>query len=60
MCTAVTAEAEGNEVLLGVGTGLTTEFNMMDLEVRHRAAPLTSPAITTQHQLPQALVRDLV
>jgi hypothetical protein len=33
---------------------------VVDFQARHRAARLTSPAIATQHQLPQTLVRHRI
>ena len=48
--------AERDQVLLGVVAGMAAKPFVVDLQVRHGAARLTPPAITTQNLLPQALV----
>src|ERR1019366_5208881 len=40
--------------------GVVTKLFVMDFQVRHRATRLTSPAIATQHLLPQTLVRNRI
>ena len=44
--------AQRYQILVGVRTSMTAERLMVDLKVRHPAAGLTSPAVTTQHLLP--------
>jgi hypothetical protein len=44
--------AERDQVLLGVVAGMAAKLLMVDLQVRHRAARLTPPAITTEDLLP--------
>ncbi len=48
--------AECDKVFLGVLAGVTAKVLVMDLKIRHCAARLTPPAITTQHALPQPLI----
>ena len=56
----VTYRAERDEVLFRVTTGLAVELDVMNLQVRHRATRLTTPAIATQHLLSQPFVRHLI
>jgi hypothetical protein len=48
----VARSAERNQVLFGIVAGATAKLLVMDLQVRHRAAQLTSPAVATQDLLP--------
>lgn len=48
---AVARIAKGNEVLLSILARLTSKLLMVNLEIRHRAASLTTPAVATQHLL---------
>ena len=41
--------AKRDQVLLGIFAGVTTESFVVDLQIRHRAARLTSPAVTSQY-----------
>src|ERR1017187_9647418 len=56
----VACGAERDEVFFGIVARLATKLFVMDFQVRHRAARLTSPAIATQHLLPQTLVRNRI
>jgi hypothetical protein len=42
---------ERNQILFGVLAGVTAEFFVVNLQIRHRAAGLTAPAIATQDLL---------
>jgi hypothetical protein len=53
----VTSSAERDEVLLGIVSGVAAKLFVMDFQVGHRAARLTSPAIPTEHLLSEILVR---
>ncbi len=44
-----------DEVYLGILSRVTAEFLMVDLDVGHRAARLTPPAVTTENLLAQLL-----
>jgi hypothetical protein len=48
--------AERNQVLFGVVAGVAAKLFVVDFEVRHRAAELTTPAVATQHLLPETFV----
>jgi hypothetical protein len=52
MRSGVACGAECNQVLLGIIGGMTPKLFVVDLQVRHRAAGLASPAITSQNLLP--------
>jgi hypothetical protein len=52
MCTGVASSAHRYQVLLGIIAGMTPKLFVVDLQVRHRAAGLASPAITSQNLLP--------
>src|ERR1017187_8356122 len=56
----VACGAERDEVFFGIVARLATKLFVMDFQVRHRAARLTSPAIATEHLLPQTLVRHRI
>jgi hypothetical protein len=47
MYRGVACRTKGNQVLLGIVTGLAAEFSVVNFEVGHRAAGLASPAITS-------------
>jgi hypothetical protein len=51
MRSGVALSAKGDEVLLGIVAGLTAKLLVMNFQVRHCSARLTSPAITTQDAL---------
>jgi hypothetical protein len=57
MSSGVTLATERDEVQLGIFARMAAKFLMVNLQVRHRAARLTPPAIAPQHLLPQSLVR---
>lgn len=57
---SVARSAKGNKVLLGIIAGVTTKLFVMDLQVRHRAARLTTPAVAAQDLLPKTLVRHRI
>ena len=48
--------AECDQVLFGVRARVTAKFFVVDFQVRHLAARLTTPAVTAQYLLPQTLV----
>jgi hypothetical protein len=47
---------QGNQVLLGIFAAVAPKFFVVHVQVRHRAARLTSPAITKQDLLAQSLI----
>jgi hypothetical protein len=49
--------AERNQVLLGIVTGVAAKLSVVDLQVPHRAARLTLPAITAEHLLAELFVQ---
>src|ERR1700722_6440437 len=53
-------DAQRNQVFFQVGAGLAAKLFVMKFQVRHRAARLTSPAVTTKDKLPQPLVRQRI
>lgn len=48
---------QGNQIFFRIVPCVAAKFFVVNLKTRHRAAQLTSPAVTTQHLLPQTLVR---
>jgi hypothetical protein len=58
MCISVARNAKGNKVLLRIIAGVAAKLFVMDLQVRHRAARLTAPAVTTPNLSAQIVVRD--
>ena len=52
MCNVVASGAKRNQVLFGMVAGMAAKLFVMDLQVRHRAARLTPPAIATQNLQP--------
>ena len=60
MSSGVTLATERDEIQLGIFARMAAKFLVVNLQVRHRAARLTPPAITMQHLLPQPLVRRRV
>jgi hypothetical protein len=44
-------DAEGNEVLVRVAPAMTAKLFVVNFEVRHRTAELTTPIVTTQDLL---------
>ena len=60
MRTGMACGAECDQVLLGIVAGMTPKSFVMSLQVRHRAARLTPPAIATQHLLSQAFIRNRI
>jgi hypothetical protein len=53
----VACGAEGNQILLGVLSGLAAKLFVMNFEIGHRAARLASPAITAEHVVTKLVVR---
>lgn len=53
-------DAQRNQVFFQVGAGLAAKLFVMNFQVQHRAARLTSPAVTTKDKLPQLLVRHRI
>jgi hypothetical protein len=52
----MTCNADGNEILFRVVAGVAAKLFVMDFQVRHRTARLTTPAIATQDLPSQVLV----
>jgi hypothetical protein len=52
VCNGVAHSAKCYQIVLGIVAGVAAELFVVDLKIRHRAAQLTSPAITTQDLLP--------
>ncbi len=52
----MTPGAEGDEVLLGIGSQLTPRLDVMNLEVGRAAAGLAAPAIPLQYLLAQLTI----
>jgi hypothetical protein len=50
------SRAQRNQVLLRVGSQMAAEFSVVHLEIRYRAAGLTSPSVTTQDLLVKPFV----
>jgi hypothetical protein len=48
----VTQGAQSDEIELRIFARMAAKFLMVNLQVRHRAARLTPPAVPTQHLLP--------
>ena len=44
--------AERNQVLFGIVTGVAAKLSVVDLQIRHRTACLTAPAVSAQYLLP--------
>ena len=57
MSPGVTLATERDEIQLGIFARMAAKFLMVNLQVRHRAARLTPPAIAPQNLLPQTVVR---
>jgi hypothetical protein len=55
MNSSVAFRAEGDQIFLRIGPGLTSELPMVNLKVGHRAARLASPTVS-----PQDLIAKLV
>ncbi len=53
---SVARTAKCNEVVFGIDTAVTAKLFVVNLQIRHRPARLTSPAIATQHLATQRLV----
>ena len=60
MYPGVACGAQRDQVLLCVGSRMTTEFPVVHLKIRHRATGLTPPAVATQDLLAQTFVRQRV
>jgi hypothetical protein len=52
MCSGVASSAHRDQILLGVMAGMAAKLFVVDLQVRHRSARLTPPAIAPQNLLP--------
>ena len=52
MSAGVTLGTERDEIQLGIFARMAAKFLVVNLQVRHRAAQLTPPAIATQNLLP--------
>ena len=51
---------ERDQVVLGIGAGVTAKLVVVNFQVRHCAARLTPPAITTKDLLPKILVQPRI
>jgi hypothetical protein len=56
----MTNAAEGDQVLFSIVTRMAAKFLVVDFQVRHGAARLTSPAIATQDLLAKIVVRHRI
>jgi hypothetical protein len=56
MGAGVTDRAKRDQVRFRVISQMTPKFLVVNLQVRHRSAGLTPPAIATQYLLPELLV----
>jgi len=56
MKTGVTGTAESNHILLGVIPRLTAKLFVMDFEIAHGAARLTSPAVAMKDLVAKLVV----
>jgi hypothetical protein len=52
MCNVMARGAKRDQVLFGIVAGMAAKLFVMDLQVRHRAARLTPPAVAPQNLLP--------
>ena len=57
MSPGVTLATERYEIQLGIFARMAAKFLMVNLQVRHRAARLTPPAIAVKYPLPEIFVR---
>ena len=53
----MTDRAQGDQVVLGIVSGLAAEFFVMNLKIRKAAAGLTSPSVPLQDFSTELLVR---
>jgi hypothetical protein len=60
MYSGMAVRAQGDQVRFGILAGMTSKMFVVNFQVRHRAAKLTSPAIATQNLLPQYFVRPRI
>jgi hypothetical protein len=60
MCATMASRAERDQVFLRISTQVASEFLVVYFQVRHSAAGLASPAIATQHLLPEPLIRSQI
>lgn len=52
----MTCNADGNQILFRIVPRVAAKFLVVDFKVGHRTAQLTSPAVATEHLLPQTFV----
>jgi hypothetical protein len=60
MRSSVTPVAQGDEILLCIVTERTTRLHVMNVEIAHRPAALTAPAISPQHLFMQLSISLLI
>jgi hypothetical protein len=58
MSAGVTLGTERDEIQLGIFARKAAKLLMVNLQIRHRAARLTPPAVSTQDLLAQAFIRQ--
>lgn len=56
MKSAMAGGTQRDEVLFRIISGAAAEFNMVDLEISHRAAGLATPTIAPEHSPVKVLV----
>ncbi|SPF44439.1 hypothetical protein SBA1_530075 [Candidatus Sulfotelmatobacter kueseliae] len=56
----VARSAKGDKVLLRIIAGVTAKLLVVNFQVRHRAARLTTPAVAAQDLLTQSFIRNLI
>jgi hypothetical protein len=49
--------AEGDQIVLGIGTGLAAKLFVVNLKIGHRSARLASPAVPAEHLAAKLIVR---
>jgi hypothetical protein len=60
MCISVAGNAKGNKVLLRIIAGVAAKLPVVNFQVRHRAARLTTPAVAAQHLSTPSFIRNLI
>ena len=54
---SMTVAAQGDQVLLGIISGLAAELFVVNFEIRHRAARLASPAVSPEYLIAKFFIR---
>ncbi len=52
--------AERDQIFFQIVAQMASEFLVVNLQIRHRAARLASPSIAMQHLLPKTLERNRI